>query len=234
MAQSSAQKMGCDIKKIQGPTLTIAVGASKEPFHVHKSIICASSPFLEKAMSGPWKESKARTFELPEDDPRIFTLYSHWLYFAKIPEVPKDAASHGKAQKPSRVYHDLVNAYVLGDKLLDIKFQNSVLDAIVEKRYESGARSGTHYLPCYDTINLAYYKTTESAGIRKLFVDMYVRGATGGCLSGNFTKAFLCSVAQGLIKNRAPVYKRIRPFDYYVKPAMEMKNLKRKRSKEKL
>ncbi|KAJ5958354.1 uncharacterized protein N7479_005504 [Penicillium vulpinum] len=163
--------------RIQGPILTITVGASREPFHVHESIICASSLFFKTAMSGSWKKSNEYTLELPEDDPRTFALYSHWLYFAKIP---------------------------------------------------------VRYLPHQNTVNFAFYNTTNSAEICSLFVDMYVYSAEAGSLSTEFSKEFLFSVAEAFIKKRSPLSKRFKVCDYYVRPAREGQSLKRKRIKTEL
>ncbi|CAG8899964.1 unnamed protein product [Penicillium egyptiacum] len=213
MAQISVRSSEEDIKKIQGPTMTITVGASKEPFHVHEAVICTSSLFFKKAMSGSWKESKEHTLELPEDDPQIFSLYSHWLYFGKIPVIPKE-----KSQ--SKEYHDLVEAYVLGDKLLDAKFQNSAIDAIVEKCSEPDAQDGKRWYPGVDAITHAYKRTVKSATIRSLFVDMYVDTATDKWLNREFPKEFLYSVVEGLMKKKKnSETKQIKASEYYVHPS---------------
>jgi hypothetical protein len=62
------------------------------------------------------------TVKLPEDDPKIFALYSHWLYLSKIPIVKAPEKKESIGNIVAKEYLDLVNAYVLGDKLLDSKF----------------------------------------------------------------------------------------------------------------
>ncbi|KGO68807.1 Uncharacterized protein PITC_076890 [Penicillium italicum] len=220
MAQNSVRSLQADIEKIQGPILTIIVGDSKEPLHVHKSIICNSSPFFKNAMSGSWKESKEHTLELPEDDPKIFAWYSHWLYFAKIPTIVEAVAPEDREANHSKEYHDLVEAYVLGDKLLDTKFQNSVIDAIVEKCSTPDAQDGFQYYPNVDAINRAYNSTTKSATIRNLFVDVYVASAEPEWVTNELPKEFIHSVIQGLIENRDFSSEvKVKASKYYVHPS---------------
>ncbi|CAI7604491.1 unnamed protein product [Penicillium glandicola] len=219
MRQTSVRSLNADIKRVQGPTLTILVGPSKEPFHIHESIICNSSLFFQKAMSGSWKESKERTLELPEDDPERFALYSHWLYFAKLPVIAEGETKEESAKNRRKEYRDLTYAYVLGDRLLDSKFQNSVIDAIVEKYSTKDTFDGKRYTPGTDMINHAYKLTTESATIRKLLVDIYADTATVSWFSRELTKGFLYSVVESLIKKRAPSSKSIKASNYYVRPS---------------
>ncbi|KAJ5853655.1 hypothetical protein N7534_006198 [Penicillium rubens] len=212
MARNSVRSKKSDITKIQGPTVTITVRPSKSPFHIHKSLICTSSLFFQKAMSGPWKESKEQTLELPEDDPQAFALYSHWLYFGKIPVIDEGNNNY-------KEYYDLVSSYVLGDKLLDVKFQNSAIDAIVEKCSAPDPHDGRCYYPCASVVSYAYISTTESATVRKLFVDMYTDTAEAGWLMRELPKEFLYSVVEGLMKKRTAQTKKIKASEYYVNPS---------------
>lgn len=108
---------------------------------------------------------------------------------------------------------------MLGDKLLDAKFQNSVIDAIVEKCSTPDAQDGRCYYPYGDVINYAYQNTTESAKIRNLLVDIYVDSALTGWLTRELPREFLYSVVKGLIKKRSPHTKHIRAPEYYVHPS---------------
>ncbi|KAJ5198877.1 hypothetical protein N7491_000556 [Penicillium cf. griseofulvum] len=231
MAQNSVQCLKNDIKKVQGPTIQIIVRATKEPFHIHESLICTSSLFFKKAMSGSWKESHEHTVELPEDDPEIFALYSYWLYFSKIPltvEAPEKNEFIGGIVK--KEYLDLVSAYVLGDKLFDPKFQNSIIDVVFERCTTPDARDGVRYFPGAEIIIHAYNNTTKSAIIRKLFVDIYVESGKASWLSNKLPTEFLFPVLEALMKKRTPIPLCIEASEYYVEPTIERPSLKRKRS----
>ena len=198
--------------------MTITVGASKEPFHVHESILCNSSLFFKTALSGPWNESKEHNFKLPEDDPELFALYLHWLCFAQISVmIEEDAAKEEAVEHRYKVYHNLVDAYVLGDKLLDDKFQNSAIDAIVEVCSTPDAHDGKKYYPGVDVIRHAYNITTKSSIIRKLFVDMFVNAAAAKWLSRDLPEEFLYSVVEGLMNKRTASDAPIKASRYHVK-----------------
>ncbi|CRL25582.1 BTB/POZ fold [Penicillium camemberti] len=217
-----------NVTKIQGPTVKITLGASKEPFHVHESVLCASSQFFKAAMSGSWKESKERTIELPEDDPKAFSIYSHWLYFAEIPGILEAAKKGESAKKSAQKYYDLVSAYVLGDKLLDAKFQNSVIDAIVETCSKADSKDGKVYFPDANAVSHAYNNTTKSSNIRKMLVALYLNAAGAEWLSEEHPKEFLFSVAEGFAKTRR--LRSVKSFIkswYYVRSETVRRSLKR-------
>jgi hypothetical protein len=74
-----------------------------------------------------------------------------------------------------------VKAYALGDSLLDTKFQNTAVDAIIKKSI-SKAKDGACWYPVGDVIEYVYNNTHESAPIREL-VDMYAYRGSGHWLS---------------------------------------------------
>ena len=152
------------------------MGSEQVIYSVHESLVRASSPFFDKAMAGEWKESAQRTVQLPDVDVEIFALYAHWLYCGTLPVIGERRDWTGTME-----YLHLAKAYVLGDRLLDTKFQNAVIDAIVEKS-QTAARGGTDR-PCLDVIRYTYQSTAESATIRDLLVDVYICHGTSTWLS---------------------------------------------------
>lgn len=123
-------------------------------------------------------------------------------------------------ENSAREYNDLVKAYVIGDKLLNTNFQNSVIDAIVEKSTIANA-DGQRYYPGEEAVKHVYHNTTESAAIRRLFVDMYVDTAVPNWLHGELPKEFLYLVAEGLMKKKKRVSScnPIKASKYHVKPS---------------
>ncbi|KAJ5685375.1 hypothetical protein N7536_007994 [Penicillium majusculum] len=220
-----------NVTKIQGPAVKITVGASKEPFHVHESVLCTSSHFFKAAMSGSWMESKEHTIELPEDDPKAFSIYSHWLYFAKIPGILEAAKQGESANKSAQEYYDLVSAYVLGDKLLDAQFQNSVIDAIIDTCSKADSKDGKVYFPDANAVSYAYSNTTKFSKIREMLVDLYLHAAGDQWLSEEHPKEFLFSVAKGLAeRRRLRSIKSFIRYGYYVNLEAMRRSLKRKLS----
>ncbi|KAI9928693.1 hypothetical protein MW887_001910 [Aspergillus wentii] len=119
----------------------------QEPFSVHENLVRTSSRFFDKAMAGKWRESLQRTVKLPDEEPNIFTLYLHWLYYGALPVYCDKPGLAGNSE-----YLELAKAYVLGDKLLDSKFQDTVIDAIIEKSL-SKAKDGASWYPVGEVID---------------------------------------------------------------------------------
>lgn len=158
------------------------MGKQHDGFNVHEKLI-RTSPFFDKAISGRWRESTQKTVQLPEDEPEIFGIYVHWLYFGKLSVFRDDLKS-----KEQKQYRALVKAYSLGDKFMNTKFQNTVIDAIVEESV-SPASDGKHYYPNGLDIEYAYNNTNTLSPLRRLLVDMYAFSGNGSWLRDHYTKA---------------------------------------------
>jgi hypothetical protein len=71
----------------------------------------------------------------------------------------------------SSEYFDLARAYVFADKILDRRFHNAIIDALVEKSTNQGA-DHKRSCPQASVINYVYKNTAEAAPIRKLLEDI--------------------------------------------------------------
>ncbi|PYI31700.1 hypothetical protein BP00DRAFT_395914 [Aspergillus indologenus CBS 114.80] len=198
--------------KVTGDVITILVGPKQKAYTVHEELARASSPVIDKALTASWVEHCNRTIQFPEDEPATFEIYMHWLYFSTFAVVSYDGSSG---------YRPLIKAYVLGDKLLDTKFQDAVVDAIVERRYSKDL--GCKYTqPSNDTINWLYSHTTSSAPIRQLFVDMLAdlrRPPPAATVLGKETsQEFLLQLIAKLYERRTTDKTPLKASDYYRQP----------------
>lgn len=193
----------------------VVVGDEKETFSVHENLIRTSSPFFDKALTGAWRESSQRTIQLPEDEPKIFAIYVHWLYNCTLPVFCNEPDLAGNSE-----YVEIVKAYVLGDKLLDAAFQNTAIDAIIEKSV-TRASDGCLWHPVAEAIEYAFNESSESAPIRDLLVDMYLYKGGGKWLYDwgkpeNLPQPFLLKLAAKLLDDRgASIGKRLDPSNYH-------------------
>lgn len=171
MFSKSIQLIPLTHSRLQGGIITIEVGEERQVYVVHERLIRASSPFFDRAMSGRWRESAQRTVTLPDDDPWIFGIYVHWLYHGTIASI-----------EDNDEFMDLAKAFVLGDKLLDSKFNNAVIDAIVDKSRFT-LHDGNMWFPSERVVEYIYAHTTESSPIRELMVDLWASSAAPSSLS---------------------------------------------------
>ncbi|CAG9989478.1 unnamed protein product [Clonostachys byssicola] len=162
---------------LTGQTIEVIVGAKKHvPFTIHENVICASSQFFKKAMSGEWSEAKSRSVRLADEDPDVFHIYTQWLYHDTFPVRVDKPGVEGNAE-----YLLLAKAYVLGDMLQDGNFKDAILDAMVEKT-ESKLSNDTTLFPVGPVIRHIYDNTMESSEARRLLVDLYTEHGRGDWL----------------------------------------------------
>ncbi|KAF2018452.1 hypothetical protein BU24DRAFT_421440 [Aaosphaeria arxii CBS 175.79] len=209
---SQAVRLNSGMIKVQvGPAMDSEdLQSTRETFYVHESAICDASPYFANAMKPEWSNLRPdpRTIELPEDDPAAFELYMSFLYAKQLPilSVPSEAATTAAAnsswEPESDGYHTLAYAYVLGDRLLDIKFKNAIVDAYV--LYARGTQPAKRYYPSTEEIRILYEGTREEAPIRQLLVDIWTARGKSDWLEADadLPREFLAQVTKGLLKSR--------------------------------
>lgn len=149
--------------RLGAKTLTFRVGTdTPRDFVVHESLIVHRSDFVNLALSNDWKEARERLIPLPDDLPETFELYQQWLYSKVI------ASNHfGDAQLDGKEYAVLVQAYCLGEKLVDSHFKDAVIDAIIEK-----LRTTSVFDP--RLTSSVYDNTPPESPLRRLWQHVYV------------------------------------------------------------
>lgn len=60
--------------------VTVNVGNPEKAIHVHKEVLCRSSPYFRNAFSGQFKEANAATFSLFDVSEQTFRVYVQWAY----------------------------------------------------------------------------------------------------------------------------------------------------------
>lgn len=155
---------------------------------------------------------------LPDDDPKTFQVYAHWLYSGTLP------VTYGILGKEVDFeYLDLVKAYVLGDKLLDDTFRRTVIDAIVEASLVERI-NWDPWFPGDEAILYAYSNTLKESPIRKLLVDFHVYYGDSEWIGDlkiaeQYPKSFLIDLSTALLDRRKfPDHGSLRASGYYFKP----------------
>jgi hypothetical protein len=181
-------------------SITVEVGAGKIKFRVFEAVIRKSSTFFDNAMKRDWATSRPepRLIDLTDQDPEIFKIYLHWLYFKTFPTVLTENSATNTTSNTEFV--TLGKCYVMGEMLMDIGFKNAVLDALLDsitnQPYYEARFPGQH------AIGIIYDGTLEGAPARRLLVDLWVTEATENWaeyMTSDMPAAFTQDLARALL-----------------------------------
>jgi BTB/POZ domain len=101
------------------------VGPERQPFTVHREIICSKSPFFQNCLDSGLSESSKGEIELPVDLPAAFEEVLKWVYTGSITSPLKEPDGGDYL-----IVHNLVHTYILADKLCMESLCNEVVDTI--------------------------------------------------------------------------------------------------------
>ncbi|KAF2431139.1 hypothetical protein EJ08DRAFT_199899 [Tothia fuscella] len=141
----------------------------EKPFIVHRQLIASSSEFFNKALNGEFKEKEGVVRLAVVDNSANFDIYVRWLYSCQLySQFPGDASTNEvTAKEANEEWPRLAALYIIGDVLLDQKFRNVVIDAILERvKVEDRFPTGL--------VDTVYSSTPAKSKLRKLLVDIWV------------------------------------------------------------
>ena len=151
------------------PIVQLQIGPKANVFHIHKGLICESSPFFRAAFTGGFKENSG-SITLDEDDPEIFGHIVQWLYRGKLETLAKVEVDTG-----SDYWMKLSQLYVLADKYGIRLLKNAVMDLLFQTRdRRKNKETETHRPPQQDCITYVYENTASGSQLRRFLVTYYV------------------------------------------------------------
>jgi hypothetical protein len=167
--------------RLDGEVVVFLVGADEpKKFTVHEDIVKASSEFVRLTLRGDWKEASSRIIPLLEDEPAVFCVYQHWLYNGLVHTLRQGLNSSSESEAE---YELLAKLYIFGEKIVDVAFKNSVIDAIVEK---VGQDSFSKKLT-----GLVFDNTPSASPLRALWLDVYYHVGSVEWLAPRYTEGTL-------------------------------------------
>jgi hypothetical protein len=142
-------------------TIAVLVGKGAKRFTVHKDIICAKSKFFRAACSSRWQEGQEKVIRLPEArSVQAFQTYMDWTHTNEL-IINKAAPATNK----DIVNAELIDLYLLGDVLDDVKLRNKTLRLLATEIKESSA------FPSPYRCNIVWDNTPSNSSIRKCLAD---------------------------------------------------------------
>jgi BTB/POZ domain len=91
----------------------VFVGWNRKCYYLHRSLLCERSPFFDKCLNNPLKESVTGEVHLEEVNTVVFDQFVLWIY-----DQPLGMGGRNAAATP----------YVLADRFLTESFKNALLD----------------------------------------------------------------------------------------------------------
>ena len=143
---------------LKGDIVPIHVGSDPETLlHVHATALSKSSEFFRRALKPEWRTDTTKPIDMSDVDPVIFEAYCGWLYAGKVMHVDD-----------GRCYTYLSRLYVLGERLMDVALQDSVVAALI-RRIQTYKK-----YPGNLSVQIIYAGTPAGSPARRLLVDICV------------------------------------------------------------
>jgi hypothetical protein len=177
-----------------GETLKIVVekgDKKKEINNVPKRHLCEVSQFFAKASSDQWKSGVESVIELEHVDPKIFGIFLAWAFDRSIENsedyiIVKDKDDVESWEYLSENRHfQLVDCYILGQKLLAYDFKNAIMDLSL-KSYQFHSKK-FHCIPgtSWEEICKDYRNTPKGSPLRRSLLDTVLATAELGFYDGD-------------------------------------------------
>ncbi|KAH7095011.1 hypothetical protein FB567DRAFT_586350 [Paraphoma chrysanthemicola] len=182
--------------------ITVSIGSDNVRYPVHEDVIRKSSKFFDNAMKPEWANARPnpREVDLSDEEPKIFQIYLHCMYFKTLPSVHTTIATGWNPE-----YVQLGGCYVMGEKLMDTAFKNAVLTALADAIDNQPFYEAKY--PGSKTIHTVYEGTTEDAPARRMLVDIWVELAGENWvkyLTSSLHHSFVLEFSRALLLSKCP------------------------------
>ena len=163
-------------------TLTIIINEDqpehRATFTVPETLLTEKSEFFKAACRIGWQEASSRIIKIPEVDVGAFQAYIHWIYKEKVAVSSRHApkAKFRNAAEAQPVFDDLVQLWLLADRLADAQLRNLASNAMLCAigRIVGKSEDVTEAITP-DTVALVWSRTTAGRALRRLIVDLYAQ-----------------------------------------------------------
>ena len=136
--------------------------------NVHRGVLCQSSAFFQNALKPEWTTQEERVIKLPEDSANTVIDYIKWLYYDEI-ETKLDEASVDTREKQAvaaeKAFCLLADAYVFGEKIIDLRYKEAVMKAIFATLKSYNWNMGP------ESVNVIYEGTPPGSPLRRFIAE---------------------------------------------------------------
>jgi hypothetical protein len=185
--------------------VSLAVGATPDIVRVHEGVLCKSSSYFQRAMKPEWAELREdpHTIVLPDESLDIVKLYVQWLYSGSlgIPVAPTEKRPT-YSEVAEAILIVLAEAYVFGEKRLDVSFKNAVLEIFAQ------VSTNYHWIPGPEALAVIIAGTCPSSPLRRFALDQLAHHASDRTEWDNEVSQYSHEVAievlRAIVKKRQP------------------------------
>jgi hypothetical protein len=150
---------------------------------VQEILLTEKSEFFKAACRNGWKEASSRIVRIPDVDVGAFHAYLNWVYREKVAVVSQNARD-GKLDTMAEarpVFNELVELWLLADRLADARLQHLVANAITRLACGVPEPNWTEGITP-ETIFLIWSRTTAGRALRRIVIDFYANEAKSEAL----------------------------------------------------
>ena len=179
-------------------TFTVHVGLEneqKERFTIHTSVACQQSMVLNKLCAKADAEGNPKSFSLPDLDVEHFNIYMRYLYTGTVVIRTQEEAM--KAKDGRKRQSQLIEMYLLGEAVDDMKLRNLTIDELIRFRVKD------RVVMTVQRINIIFTKSKAGSKFRAYCIDCCIINATAESLNltksklpPDFVFALLCGMTQ--------------------------------------
>lgn len=176
-------------------------------FAIPEALLVEKSEFFKAACRNGWKEAGSRIIVLPEVDVDAFYAYVHWIYYGAVAVSSGCRISLSSAAETEPTLNELVELWLLGDRLADTALRNrtmNVLRNIVYSIRSTEKDWAAAFTP--DMIARIWSSTTKGRALRRFVVDIYESRITAASLNAvkdSFHPEFLVDLTTKLLNMKS-------------------------------
>ncbi|KAB2103192.1 hypothetical protein AG0111_0g8462 [Alternaria gaisen] len=106
--------------------------------------------------------------DLPDDPVDVVSDYIKWLYYDTIPDKQYEAVANTReerAEEAEKVFVALAESYVFGEKIVDVRYKNAVLQTIIK------AQNAFDWSMGPASVKIVYEGTPPKSPLRRLIAE---------------------------------------------------------------
>lgn len=208
--------------------------------NVHRGNLSKSSEYFRNMLKPEWASMRdeANTIHLNDDCATTVKAYTTWLYTDTVPwdmdSIGRPRQREERAQEAEKVYIELAKAYVYGEKIMDTKYKNMVVEAIVY------AISLFHWNMGSESVSIIYAGTPSGSPMRRLITDQAAHLAHDDSKDGpgwmsffdGYPQEALLDILKAMSKLRRGFKREVTASPTFLEPYLEKQGLKSERYEE--